>query len=133
MNRLQKKCLLASLALHALLCVILLVGPAFLLSNHKGVDQPTLEVIPAKIVDSLFSGGGNPKANPPVAQKVEEPPPPAQQTETRPPEPTPKPPQIKERVADEPKPTVEKIKPPPEVVEQSAPRKPDIKVSTTVV
>ena len=133
MNRMQKKCLIASLALHALLCVILLVGPAFLSSNHQGVDQPTLEVIPSKIVDSLLSGGGNPKANLPAAQRVEEPPPPAKQTETRPPDPTPKPPQIKEQVADEPKPAVEKIKPLPEIVEQSAPRKTDIKVSTTVV
>ena len=131
MNRLQKKCLIASLALHALLCLILLVGPAFLSSNHKGVDQPTLEVIPAKIVDSLFSGGGNPKANPPAAQRLVEPPPPVQQTETGPPEPTPKPPQLNEQVADEPKPVVEKTK--PEVVEKSASRKPEIKVSTTVV
>jgi outer membrane biosynthesis protein TonB len=129
MNRLQKKCMIASLALHALLCVILLVGPAFLSSNHEGVDQPTLEVIPAKIVDSLFSGGGNPKANPPAAQRVVEPPPPAQ-TETRPPDPTPKPPQIKEQ---ERKPAVEKIKPPQEIVENPAPQKPEIKVSTTVV
>ena len=98
MNRVQKKCLIASLALHALLCAILLVGPAFLSANHKGVDQPTLEVIPAKIVDSLFSGGGNPKAAPPAAQRVVEPPAPVQQAETRPPEPTPQPPQIKEQI-----------------------------------
>jgi colicin import membrane protein len=130
MNRVQKKCLIASLALHGLLCVILLVGPAFLSSNHKGVDQPTLEVIPAKIVDSLFSGGGSPKANPPAAQRVVEPPPPAQQTETRPPEPTPKPPQIKEQDR---KPVLEKTTPAREVVEKPAPQKPEIKVSTTVV
>jgi len=131
MNRVQKKCLVASLALHALLCAILLVGPAFLSSNHKGVDQPTLEVIPAKIVDSLLSGGGNPKANPPAAQRVVEPPPPAQQTEPRPPEPAPKPTPIKEQVAEERQPVVEKTK--PEVVEKPAPQKPGIKVSTTVV
>src|SRR5437016_14598533 len=111
MNRLQKKCLIASLALHALLCLILLVGPAFLSSNHKGVDRPTLEVIPSKIVDSLFSGGGNPNANPPAAQKVVEPTPPAQQTETRLPDPTPKPPQIKEQAVEERQPVVEKTKP----------------------
>ena len=40
---------------------------------------------------------------------------------------------MKEQVADEPKPAVEKMKPPPEIVEQSAPRKTEIKVSTTVV
>jgi len=133
MNRVQKKCLIASLALHALLCLILLVGPAFLSSNHKGVDQPTLEVIPSKIVDSLFSGGGNPNAKPPAAQKVVEPPPPAQQTETRPPEPTPKPPQIKEQVAEERQPVVEKTRPSRETIEKPAPQKPEIKVSTTVV
>jgi len=130
MNRVQKKCLIASLALHALLCAILLVGPAFLSANHQGVDLPTLEVIPAKIVDSLFSGGGNPKAAPPAAQKVVEPPAPVQPTETRPPEPTLQPPQTREQ---ERKPVVEKIKPAQDIVEKATPQKPEIKVSTTVV
>jgi outer membrane biosynthesis protein TonB len=130
MNRMQKKCLLASLALHALLCVILLVGPAFLSSDKRGVDQPTLEVIPSKIIDSLFSGGGNPKANPAAAQKVVEPPAPAQ-TEPRPPVPTPKPPQIKEQVAEVRQTVVEKTK--PDVVEKTATQKPGIKVSNTLV
>jgi len=123
MNRVQKKCLIASLALHALLCVILLVGPAFLSSNQKASDQPTLQVIPSKIVDSLFSGGGNPNAKPPAAQRVAEPPPPAQQTDTPP---TPTPPKIRQ----EQKPP-EIIK--QEAVEKPAPQKPGIKVSTTVV
>ena len=131
MNRVQRKCLIASLALHALLCLILLVGPAFLSSSHKGIDQPTLEVIPSKILDSLFSGGGNPKAAPPAAQKMAEPPPPAQQPETRPPEPTPKPPQLKEQVAEARQPAVEKTK--TETVEKPAPQKPGIKVNTTLV
>jgi colicin import membrane protein len=60
-----------------------------------------------------------------------EPPAPAPQAETRPPDPTPKPPQIKEQVAEERPPVVEKTK--PEVVEKPAPQKPEIKVSTTVV
>ncbi len=129
MNRVQKKCLIASLALHALLCVILLVGPAFLSSKQKGGDQPTLEVIPSKIVDSLFSGGGNPNANPPPVQRVAELPPPVQQTVAPPPEP--KPLQIKEQVAQERQPVVEKTK--PELVEKPVPQKPAIKVSSTVV
>src|SRR5262245_24118557 len=119
MNRVQKKCLLASLALHALLCAILLVGPAFLSANHPSADLPTLEVIPAKIVDSLFSSVGNPKPNPPAAQRVLEPPAPTPPAETRPPEPTPKPPQIKEPVTRE--------------VEKPAQQKPGIKVSTMLV
>lgn len=130
MNRLQRKCLAASLALHALLCVILLVGPAFLSSNKKGMDQPTLEVIPARIVDSLFSGGGNPKGQPPAAQPSVEPPAPVQRPEPRPPEPTPKPPQIKEQVVEKKQPAVE-TKPARETVEKAP--KPEIKVSTTIV
>ena len=124
MNRVQKKCLIASLALHALLCVILLVGPAFLSSNQKASDQPTLQVIPSKIVDSLFSGGGNPNAKPPTAQRVAEPPPPAQQTD-RIPDPIPTPPQIRQEQ-----------KPPEikqEAIEKPAPQKSGIKVSSTVV
>jgi outer membrane biosynthesis protein TonB len=119
MNRVQKKCLIASLALHGLLGVILLVGPAFLSSNPKRSDQSTLEVIPSRIVDSLFSGGGNPNAKPPAAQRVTEPPPPA---------PTP---QIKEQAVEERQPVVEKTK--PDVVEKPTPQKPGIKVSTTLV
>ena len=135
MNRLQKKCLIASLALHALLCVILLVGPAFLSSNKKGPDQATLEVIPAKIVDSLFSGGGNPNAKtPPTAQRVAQPLPPVQPTlrQTATPEPKPKPPEIKEQVIEERRPVVEKTKPVAETVEKTA-HKPEIKVSTEIV
>ena len=120
MNRVQKKCLVASLALHALLCAILLVGPAFLSVNRQSADLPTLQVIPAKIVDSLFSGGGNPKANPPAAQKVVEPLAPVSQPETRPPDPTPKPPPIKEPLTRE-------------VVEKPAPRKTGIKVNTAII
>jgi outer membrane biosynthesis protein TonB len=123
MNRVQKKCLIASLALHALLCVILLVGPAFLSSNQKASDQPTLQVIPSKIVDSLFSGGGNPNAKPPTAQRVAEPPPPAQQADT-PPDPTP----IQIRQERKPPEIIKQ-----EAVEKPAPQKPGIKVSTTVV
>lgn len=65
MNRLHKKCLIASAALHSLLFVILLVGPAFLAEKSVPIDMPVLDVIPSKLIDELMSGGGNPKAQPP--------------------------------------------------------------------
>src|SRR5947207_2527815 len=44
MNRFEKKCLIASLALHGLLCLILLVGPAFLSSTGKDMELPEIKV-----------------------------------------------------------------------------------------
>jgi periplasmic protein TonB len=73
MNRLAKKCLIASAALHSLLFVILLVGPAFLSKKNAADDMPVLDVIPSKLVDELMSGGGNPKAQPPPPAPLPEP------------------------------------------------------------
>ena len=84
MNRLQKKCLVTSLGLHALLCLILVVGPAFLSSKQKQLDLPILEVIPDRLTDLPFSGGGNPKAKPPPQVRAAQLPPPVQQTKPPP-------------------------------------------------
>lgn len=65
MNRAQKKCFIAASGTHALLVVILFVGPAFLSSNDKGEDFQVLDIIPANIIDANFYGGGNPQATPP--------------------------------------------------------------------
>ena len=46
MNRLAKKCFIASAALHGLLFVVLLVGPAFLSQKNAVNDMPVLDVIP---------------------------------------------------------------------------------------
>ena len=64
MNRLEKKCLIASAGSHLLLLVILLAGAAFLPDKPKTPDSPpALRVVPQFLVDSLLSGGGgNPKA-----------------------------------------------------------------------
>ena len=63
MNRLQKKCLLASAGFHLLLFVILLVGPAFL--SRTPADLPVIDFIPSKLVDAAVMGGGNPNVRPP--------------------------------------------------------------------
>ena len=118
MNRLQKKCFIASTGFHLLLALILIVGPAFLSSNPKTDDLPLLNFVPVKTVDSLMSGGGNPKAQPPpaVAQPAPQPPAPAI---APPPQPKPEPQVVKE--------------PAQESLEVSKPRKPAIEVSTKLV
>jgi TonB family protein len=71
MNRLEKKCLLGSAAMHGLLVVVFLLGSAFLKPPPvKDLQQP-LEIIPAnalKFTDGP-SRGGNPNAAPPPAVK----------------------------------------------------------------
>ena len=109
MDRLQKKCLLASTGFHLSLLLILIVGPAFVVSHHKPDDMPILDFIPVKTVDALVSGGGNPKAEPPpaVAPPVAQPAP-----EPKPLPPAPQPEPEKVRVPDPPKPIVEEERPP---------------------
>ena len=56
MNRLQKKCFIATAGFHLLLLVILFVGPAFFWAREKADDTPVLEMIPANLVDSATTG-----------------------------------------------------------------------------
>jgi outer membrane biosynthesis protein TonB len=88
MNRIQKKCFIASTGVHLLLVVILFVGPAFLSAPKQADSIQDLNFIPTKLVDSLVSGGGSPRqaAGPPpeppparstpAPEKVKEPDPP---------------------------------------------------------
>lgn len=72
MSRLQSKCLIASVAGHGLLLVILLVAPAFLQRFHKDnpEEAPTkpMEVVPAGLIDGMTQAGGNPAITKPVEQ-----------------------------------------------------------------
>jgi TonB family protein len=85
MNRLQKKCAIASAGVHLLLFSVLLVGPAFVSSKSKSDDMPILDFIPLKTTDDMVSGGGNPNGRLPEALPPPAPPkppasaPPAQQ------------------------------------------------------
>lgn len=61
MNRLGQKCAIASIGLHLLLLVVLVVGPAFVGAKSKPEDNmPILDFIPIKTTDDKVSGGGNP-------------------------------------------------------------------------
>jgi len=121
MNRLQKKCFIASAGFHLLLATILVVGPAFLSSSSRTVDVPLIDFVPVKTVDALVSGGGNPKAQPPGAAVRTAPPQPAQpvQPAQTPPEPAPN--EIKEPQRD------------PDSFEIGKERKHKIEVNTTLV
>jgi TonB family protein len=90
MNRLQKKCFIASAGIHLLLGLVLFIGPAFVPSKSKTDDLPILNFVPLKTVDELIApGGGSPKARPvatapiqqPAPQPAVTPPPPALQPE----------------------------------------------------
>ncbi len=112
MNRLQKKCVLATAGVHLLLFVILLVGPAFFQPRHKAEDLQVLDVIPANLIDAQFTSGVRgaqppppavpPAPQPPAPQPVVMPPP-------RPVEPAPEP-MVKPEPA-RPAPVPDKIQP----------------------
>ena len=89
MNRLQKKCVLATAGVHLLLFAILLVGPGFFQPRPKD-DLQVLDVIPSNLIDALrTSGVQNAQPPPPAVQPA--PQPPAPQPVVTPPPPTPSP------------------------------------------
>src|SRR5437868_7090532 len=98
MNRLQKKCFVASTGVHLLLVLILFVGPAFLSAPKKAENLQDLNFIPTVTVDALMSGGGTPRAAAPA------PTPPV----PTPPAPTPE----RVREPDPPKEAIKEPKPP---------------------
>lgn len=117
MNRLQKRALIASAGLHGLLAVVLIVGPAFLVREDKTPDLGVLEVIPAKLVDEAFSGGGTPNPKPPPAA-------PPRQPEPTLPKPRPQPaPVVKPEPPAPKKPAPVKPEPEPQVPDKPEPPK----------
>src|SRR6516165_793109 len=92
MNRLQKKCVIASAGFHLLLVLILFVGPGFLSSKSTTPDLPILDFVPIKTVDELVSGGGERTAKPPPAPLEAPKPTPPEPPAPQPPKPDPEPP-----------------------------------------
>jgi protein TonB len=106
MNRLQKKCVLATAGFHLLLLVVLFVGPAFFVEREKPDDAPVLDMIPANLVDSASTG----------VQATQPPPAPAPAPVVVPPTPAPTPPPPEPTPVvvppdPEPAPVPEKVKP----------------------
>jgi TonB family protein len=76
MNRLQKKCVIATAGIHLLLLTILIVGPAFFNPKSKPDDSQVLDVIPANLIDAAFNSGvknAQPPAPAPVVQPQPQP------------------------------------------------------------
>jgi len=94
MNRLQKKCVLATAGVHLLLLVILLVGPAFFRPRSQVDNMPVLDVIPANLVDAAVNSGIRSAQPPPVSQPAPQPPAPQPQPVVMPRAPTPSPEKI---------------------------------------
>jgi TonB family protein len=109
MNRLQKKCVLATAGVHLLLFVTLLVGPAFFDRRPKADDLQVLDVIPANLIDAQFTSGVRGAQPPPVAQPAPQPPAPQPVVSRPPPAPTPEPVVKPEPV--KPKPVPDKVQP----------------------
>lgn len=125
MNRLQKKCVLATAGVHLLLFLILLVGPAFFEPRPKD-DLQVLDVIPANLIDALRSSGvRDAQPPPPVVPPAPQPPAPqpavSQPLPSPTPEPVVKPEPIKPTPAPE-KAQVHKIEPNLKPVVRNAPR-----------
>ena len=80
MNRLQKKCLIATAGFHLLLVSVILFGAAFFTSHEKPDETTLLTVIPANLIDAAFNSGVKavqpPAPTPP--QPVQQPPQPPQ-------------------------------------------------------
>jgi TonB family protein len=145
MNRLQKKCLIATVAMHLFLVLVVLFGAAFFVSHPKPDETQVLNVIPANLIDAAFNSGVKnaqpPAPTPPTPpQPVQQPPPPPPQPKPEPvkqpnPEPVKPTPTLVERVEKvfEPKP---KELTPDELTPAETPTKPKehkIKVDKTLV
>jgi TonB family protein len=122
MNRLQKKCVIATAGFHLLLLLVLLFGSAFFNQQPKPDNTQVLDVIPANLIDAAFSSGVLHAAPPPPTPAIVTPPQPAP--------PTPPPPTLTERLekilTPEPKP----VKPAPETPE---PKPHQIQINTQLV
>src|SRR5208337_655445 len=94
MNRLQKKCVIATTGCHLLLLVILFVGPAFFWARERPDDTPVLDMISPSLVDSVTTGvqgAQPPRPAPAAAVPPPQPTPPLPRRQPEPAPPLPKP------------------------------------------
>jgi len=90
MNRLQKKCLIATAGFHLLLVLILVFGSAFFVHHEKPDETQMLNVIPANLVEAAFNSGvkaAQPPAPTPIVPPQPIPTPPQPQPAVTPPTP----------------------------------------------
>jgi TonB family protein len=115
MDRLQKKCFIASCSLHGVLFLVVLFGAAFFTPEKRNPPVETLRMVPGDLLDNVLAGGGG---NPNIAR-----------TDARIKGDTlnpvaPKPQPVKTELPKpkvEPKPEVAKAEPPPKTIPKQAP------------
>jgi len=141
MSRLERKCMVASAVSHAVLMLVVIVGPAFLVAKKPADNLPILKVIPNRLTDEAMFGGGNPLAKPPTTPGFETP------KAVPPPAPVPDPPKVTLPVAIQPativgpqKESAKPVKPAPEPIavmelstRSTGKSKPEIKVDPRIV
>jgi TonB family protein len=146
MNRLQKKCLIATAGFHLLLVLILVFGSAFFNSHSKPDETQLLDVIPANLIDAAFNSGVKnaqaPAPTPPQPpQPVQPPQPPQPQPKPEPvkppdPEPVKPAPTLMKKVEDFFKPEPKKLSPealePVEKPAKPTPKKREISLTPVV-
>ena len=140
MNRLQKKCVIATAGIHLLLLLVLVFGSAFFSPRPKPDDTQLLDVIPANLIDAAFNSGVRGATPPPptpiVTPPMPLPPPPTPAVQPapqpQPPKPAVTPPTLVERVEKifKPEPAPEPVRPAPEKTE-TQPHK--IQINTQLV
>ena len=125
MDRLQKKCFVASCGMHVVLVLVVIFGAAFFSPEKKPAPIDNLRMIPSKLIDDALSGGGgNPKIAPSDAKIKGDtldpvPPQPAK------PQPEPPKPKVIEKPQQKPpEPTPPKIETPKPPVKTSMPKDP---------
>jgi TonB family protein len=58
MDRLQKKCFMASCGMHGMLLLVVMFGAAFFTQEKKTPPVGTLTMVPSRLIDGALSGGG---------------------------------------------------------------------------
>src|SRR6186713_412561 len=125
MDRLQKKCFVASCGMHVVLVLVVIFGAAFFSPDKKAPPVEDLKMIPSKLIDDALSGGGgNPKIAPSDAKIKGDTLDPVPPQPVKPQPEPPKPKVIEKPQPKPPEPTPPKIETPKPTVKTSVPKDP---------
>jgi colicin import membrane protein len=134
MTRSEKKCVYATSAVHGLLFLVLVIGPAFY--TKKPQPEPPVQFLELVNITDGPSRGGTPPPSPEPAPPQPKPtPPPPEPKPIVKPEPKPEPPKPKPEPKPDPKPVVEpkpQPKPDPKPQVKQEPKKPKVDLTKVV-
>jgi colicin import membrane protein len=133
MTRSEKKCVYATSAVHGLLFLVLVIGPAFY--TKKPQPEPPVQFLELVNITDGPSRGGTPPPSPEPAPPQPKPTPPPEPKPIVKPEPKPEPPKPKPEPKPDPKPVVEpkpQPKPDPKPQVKQEPKKPKVDLTKVV-